>query len=37
MGAAQLAANVAGAMPVRGLRQSITIATFAFRAIAPGR
>jgi hypothetical protein len=37
MGATQLAANVAGAMPVRGLRQSITIAAVAFRAIAPGR
>jgi len=37
MGTAQLAANVAGAMPVRGLRQSFTIAAFAFRATAPGR
>jgi hypothetical protein len=37
MGAAQLAANVAGAMPVRGLRQSFTIAAFVFRAGAPGR
>jgi hypothetical protein len=37
MGATQLAAFVAGAMPVRGLRQSFTIAAFVFRAVAPDR
>jgi hypothetical protein len=37
MGATQLAANVAGAMPVRGLRQSFNIAASVFRAISPGR